>query len=225
MTARTASAKAMSVAVGIAQPLGAVEPGDGEVDDRRDDHPADRCRDRDHGALRVPQVTGDELALEFQPGDEEEDGQQPVARPGFDREVEMQGGRADLGVEQLEVAVRPGRVRPDQRDHRADEQQRAADRLLAQHRRDPAVLCPGSRGEQRLHLRGHGLVLPLMAFGVVSDALPTRLPGAPRGRLTERWAGHRRSVRRGAPDDDPVADRQRVEEDLRGVIGQVDAAV
>jgi hypothetical protein len=44
------------------------------------------------------EVAADELALEFEPGDEEEDGQQPVGRPGAQRQVQVQGSRADPGV-------------------------------------------------------------------------------------------------------------------------------
>ena len=66
-----------------------------------DDHPADRGGHRHDGAVRVPQVTGHELAFEFQPGDEEEDRQQPVGGPLREGQVQMQRGGTDLGVQQL----------------------------------------------------------------------------------------------------------------------------
>ena len=91
-TASTASANAMSVAIGTAQPCGA--PGsarDGEVDSGGDDHAADRGDHRQHGLGGPAQLADDELALELEAGDEEEDRQQPVRRPGGQVEVEVQG--------------------------------------------------------------------------------------------------------------------------------------
>ena len=66
-----------------------------DVDQRRDDHAADRGGDRQRGPPRVAQVTGDELAFELQPGDEEEDRQQPVGGPLGQRQVQVQRRRAD----------------------------------------------------------------------------------------------------------------------------------
>ena len=74
----------MSVAVGIAQPLRAPSPRQVDQDEEhgRHDHAADRGRHRQRRPARIAQVAGDELALELQPGDEEEDRQQPVGGPG-----------------------------------------------------------------------------------------------------------------------------------------------
>ena len=102
MMASTASAKAMSVAVGIAQPseraVGA--EGDEHVDQRRHHHAADRGQDREGRPLRVAQVAGHELPLELEPDDEEEDRQQAVGGPGAQAEVEVQRRRADGEVAQ-----------------------------------------------------------------------------------------------------------------------------
>ena len=46
----------------------------------------------------IAQVAGHELPFEFQPGDEEEDRQQPVGGPGGQGQIQMQCGRADLDV-------------------------------------------------------------------------------------------------------------------------------
>ena len=51
--------------------------------------------DRQGGPARIPQITGDELALELQSDDEEEDRQQAVGGPRRDGEVQMQRFRAD----------------------------------------------------------------------------------------------------------------------------------
>jgi hypothetical protein len=48
--------------------------------------------------LRVAQVTGDEFALELDAGDEEEDGEEAVGGPVLDREVQAEGGGADVEV-------------------------------------------------------------------------------------------------------------------------------
>ena len=68
-------------------PGGEVDP---DVDGGGHDHPADGRRDRQRGPARVAQIARDELALEFQPDDEEEDRQQPVGRPLRNAQVQMQ---------------------------------------------------------------------------------------------------------------------------------------
>ena len=70
-------------------------PIDQDEDHRRDDHSADRGGDRQRRPAGVAQVPGDELPLEFQPGDEEEDRQQPVRGPRPQREVQVQRSRAE----------------------------------------------------------------------------------------------------------------------------------
>ena len=101
ITARTANAKAMSVAVGIAHPCSAPSPVRRLISDeqrRGHDHPADRGDHRQHRPAGFPQVTGDEFAFEFQAGDEEEDRQQPVGGPLAQGQIQMQGTGTDREV-------------------------------------------------------------------------------------------------------------------------------
>jgi hypothetical protein len=87
----TATAKAMSVAAGIAQPSGS--PGvevDDHVDERRHDDTADGSGDRHDGGAHVAELAGDELLFQLETDDEEEDREQPVGRPGPDAEVQVQ---------------------------------------------------------------------------------------------------------------------------------------
>ena len=118
------------------------------------------------------------------------------------------GRGADPGVEQRLVGGRPGGVGPDERDGGADQQQDAADGLLAQDVGDPAGLGPrapaedgrdvrrGARHGQLLE-RGSGRLRPR------GSGPPTRLPGTPvrhrtgcrpatarpRGPASVEWAG------------------------------------
>ena len=148
-----------------------------DEEQRRDGHPADRGHDRQRGPARVAQVAGDELPLELQPGDEEEDRQQAVGRPGAQRQVQVQRARPDREVPQAGVGAGPGRVRPDQRDHGGGQQQRPADGLPAQQRGDPGGLGPGAAREDR---RGWvGVLVIGMSFRGRSASSPTRLPGTP----------------------------------------------
>jgi hypothetical protein len=96
----------------------------------------------------IPEVTGDELPLQLQPGDEEEDREQSVGGPRAQREAQVQGRRADPGVPERGVGIGPGRVGPGQRQDSGHEEKRAADGLLAQHSGDPAGLVEGAAGEQ-----------------------------------------------------------------------------
>jgi hypothetical protein len=83
-----------------------------EVDDHVDecgkDHAAHCCRHRDDRFCGLPQFPGHEFALELQPRNEEEHGQEPVGGPVAQAQFEMPGGVADLDVAQREVAVREG---------------------------------------------------------------------------------------------------------------------
>jgi hypothetical protein len=65
-------------------PEGASSGGqvDRDEEERGNQHASHGRQDRQRGTARVAEVAGDELALELQPGDEEEDGQQPVGGPG-----------------------------------------------------------------------------------------------------------------------------------------------
>ena len=86
-----------------------------DVDQRGHDHAADRGGHRQRRPARVAQVAGHELALQLQTGDEEEDGQQPVGRPGAEAQVEVQRLRPDDEVAQVVVGRRPRAVGPHQR--------------------------------------------------------------------------------------------------------------
>ena len=100
----------MSVAVGIAQPRSAPSPAaevDQDEEQRGHRHAADGGGHGQGRPPRVAQVAGDELALELQSGDEEEDRQQPVGRPGAQGQVQVQRRRADAGVAQGLVAGAP----------------------------------------------------------------------------------------------------------------------
>ena len=84
----------MSVAIGTAQPSRfsgwpATRLMPTKIGGRHD-HPADGGGDREGGTRRVAQIAGDELALEFQPDDEEEDRQQSVGGPLRERQPQMQ---------------------------------------------------------------------------------------------------------------------------------------
>lgn len=83
MIASTATANAISVAVGIAPPLLQlrVRPHDQDVQQRRDRDTTRSGGDRDDRGADVSEVTGNELAFEFEPDEEEEDRQQPVCGP------------------------------------------------------------------------------------------------------------------------------------------------
>ncbi|CAM5670054.1 hypothetical protein SAVIM40S_01406 [Streptomyces avidinii] len=90
MTARTASAKAMSVAVGTAAAVRELVARDVDeyVDHRGYGHAADGGDHRKGGRPGIAQITRDELALELDAGDEEEDGEEAVGRPVLEREVQ-----------------------------------------------------------------------------------------------------------------------------------------
>ena len=127
MTARTATANAMSVAVGMAQPRIAPSPTWAVKATKISGghhHAADRGGDGQRGTAGVAQVTGDELALEFEADDEEEDGQQPVGGPGAQTQVEVQAEAvgADVQVAERLIGRRPRRVGPCDGDDGGDQQ-------------------------------------------------------------------------------------------------------
>ena len=65
--------------------------------------------------MEVPQAPGDELVFQLQPDDEEEDGEQPVGRPGGQRQIEVETFRSDNSAGKALVTGAPRRIRPDQR--------------------------------------------------------------------------------------------------------------
>ena len=113
---------------------------DRDVDQRRERHPTDGGRHRQDRTPDLAQVSGDELPFELQPGDEEEDRQQPVRCPLRQREVQMQRRRPDPQFGERRVGAPPGGVRPHQRHHRGHRQQHTADGLGPQNLTDPPSL-------------------------------------------------------------------------------------
>ena len=114
-TASTASANAMSVAAGIAQPAGwplGADDVDDEVEQRRYGDPAQRGGDRHRRVGRPAQRADHELPLQLQPGHEEEQRQRAVGPPV----LEIEG--PELEADERVVRRVPRRVRPDQRDQR-----------------------------------------------------------------------------------------------------------
>ena len=120
MTASTASAKAMSVAVGM-RPAGRGRRGAhgddrADVDERGHGHAARARRRRGAAAFgAVAQVAGDELALELDPRDEEEDREQAVGGPVPRERSRCSAAGPTTESREGVVAVAPGRVGPDQR--------------------------------------------------------------------------------------------------------------
>ena len=113
-TARTASAKAMSVAIGTAQPSGLPprprrRPGRGRR--ARPCRTPRRARAGPRSA-GVAQLTDDQLTLELDPGDQEEDGQQPVGGPVPDRQVQAERGDPEVEVAYPLVRLAPRACSP-----------------------------------------------------------------------------------------------------------------
>ena len=177
-TASTASANAMSVAAGIAQPRGRPSRRrvHREVDQRGYGDPA-RGRDDRHGRVRGSAQRADhELALELQPGHEEEDRERPVGGPV----LHVEG--ADLPVPERVVRRRPRRVRPDDGDGRGHQGDGAPDGLAR--RRSPRNVAPPvglgqgvAGGDVTTSQRPRGRRRPDAARA--TGGVPTRLPGSP----------------------------------------------
>ena len=97
--------------------------GDGHEDRGGHHHPADGRGDRERGTRRIAEISGDEFPFEFEADDKEEDGEQPVGRPGRQTQVEMQPQRVRPHgrLTQRRVGIGPRRVRPHERYHRGHE--------------------------------------------------------------------------------------------------------
>src|SRR5699024_10899164 len=105
-----------------------------------------------------PQLAVDQLALELEPDDEEEDREQAVRRPLREREIEMQRRGPDDDPAEPAVRVAPRRVRPRERDDRAEQQQRGARVLRTQRVRDVAERAGPGFAEEGSPV-GHGLLV------------------------------------------------------------------
>ena len=175
MTASTARANAMSVAVGIAQPDRRRAAGRSLRGRAARAPPCHRPPRRPGGPRGgVAQVARDELALQLQPGDEEEDREQPVGGPVLNVRSRCSAGGPDPPLRERRVGVAPGGVRPDQRERP---------------RRRPAAARPRSRraarprsGVPRARSRGR-------KAGAVHDARERLHPGIPSGRQQGRRPG------------------------------------
>ncbi len=106
----------MSVAIGMAHPaLAASSPSVmSDEDQRGNDHAAGGGDHGEDGLGPLAQGADDEFALELEPGDEEEDGEQPVRRPRLEGQVEVERCRPDDEVLEVLVGVAPGGVGDDQ---------------------------------------------------------------------------------------------------------------
>ena len=199
MTARIASAKAMSVAVGIAHPRSDRRRRPRRPRRRRPAAgttiPPDGGDDRQRGPPRVAQVAGDELALELQTGDEEEDGEQPVGGPGAEAQVEVQRATARR-------RGRAGRRTPRTAGLFA---QTSATTAAAMSSSPPVVsarrISPtraASGKVPRENSRWRAAVGCCTVAPGVGDVMPTRLPGAPAASLAALAQGSRRGRNRPA---------------------------
>ncbi|KQT58456.1 hypothetical protein ASG52_21595 [Methylobacterium sp. Leaf456] len=120
-SASTPSAKAMSVAAGIAQPRRVSgDPVHGGVDQGRRRHAAERGKPRQHPVGPGAQAPVEHLALDLQPDEQEEHRHQGVVDPVQDR----QG--AEIRLQGCEVGVRQRRVRHHERKRRGGHQDEAA---------------------------------------------------------------------------------------------------
>ena len=128
----------------------------GHEDARRHDHAADRRSRRDHRLADLRERAEDELVLELEPDDEEEHRQQAVGCPDSQREVEVQRDWADLEVHEGEVRVGPRGVGPHQCDCRGDQQQHAADGLVAQALAEVAELEDRRSAQELVGAAHHG---------------------------------------------------------------------
>ena len=95
----------------------------------------------------VGEVSGDELALELNPGHEEEDRQESVGRPLAEGQVEMERARPDSQIPQVAVCRVPGRVGPDQGEEGRSKQEGTSDGFEAQERGDVTALGQAETGE------------------------------------------------------------------------------
>ena len=161
ITARTATAKAMSVAVGIAQPRAVPSPAliatNSSAGSSMPPTAAATGSAARRGSRSSPATNS---RLSSRPGHEEEDRQQAVGGPCAQAQVEVQCSGADRHRRAGRSTSWTRASCPDQCDRGADDQQQPTDRLGAQHLRDPrglqerAPARTAGRGSGRS--RGHG---------------------------------------------------------------------
>ena len=119
-----------------------------EVDHSGHRHATDRGDDRHQGGVGVPQITGDELALQFETDQEEEHRQQPVGRPVPDRQPQVQAEEitAEFEIPQPEVGLRR-EVGAQHRGESGRQEQEPTGGLPSQNLLDPEELAASSPGQ------------------------------------------------------------------------------
>jgi hypothetical protein len=104
----------MSVASGTGQPPCGPpsQPGDGQIDEGRGDHAAQRGQHRGRQLAGIAELAAQDLVFDLQPDHEEEDRHQAFLDPVGDRLLEPQ--RADLedviALQPVEIVGRPGEL-------------------------------------------------------------------------------------------------------------------
>ncbi len=118
----TPSAKAMSVAVGIAHPRQCFRalPVDGEKDQRRREHAAERGNAGQRAPRPTIEFTGENLALDLEPDQQEEQRHQPVIDPMQDAEA------ADFDMQEFAVVAGKRRIGHNQPERGARHEHEAA---------------------------------------------------------------------------------------------------
>ena len=223
MTASTASAKAMSVAVGIAQPLRASDPPPAltatytSAGTSIPPTAAATGSAARRGSRRSPATIS---RLSSSPATKKKIASSPSAAQALSvRSRCSAAGPTTVSLSSSYDDEAAG-VRPHQRDQRRDEQQRPADRLLPQDVADPARLGPRPAAEQRRRLRGsRGHGRPSGVAGRTADQTsrrtgehatgmrtPRRRPAGPAAG-SGRKVGHEHPVPR---TDPPAASRTEV---------------
>ena len=106
------------------------------VEERRDDHAAERRADRQHHRGLRAQLAKEELALDLEPDDEEEHGHEAVVDPMREAHLEPEAARADAErrVQEMLVCRPKRRIREQERDDGAREQEHAAPGLPREER-------------------------------------------------------------------------------------------
>ena len=108
---------------------------EGEEDQGRHDHAAERGHRRECGSARVGEFAADEFLLDFEPDDEEEDNHQGIVDPRLKRLVDREQRaefETDVEVDEGLVGVLPRRVGPHQRNDGGEDQEKSAGRLNLQ---------------------------------------------------------------------------------------------
>ncbi len=117
---------------GHTEPAGLPSEIDDDVDRRRHDHATECGEGRQCRSAPIAEFAVDELTFDLESDDEEEQRHEPIVDPRVEREVEVDqvaDAQRNLGVEELAISTRPGRVGPDQCDDRTDEHDDAASSL------------------------------------------------------------------------------------------------